>query len=433
MAALVALVLGAHLVVLADGLGGSLSLPSADDAIVTPVHAALPTTTRADQHNRQTPDAQRAPVVRVSTVRWIVPTPPVVASAERAPAPATAVAPALAPKPKPAPRPAAPSLIEPVKTVEPAPAMPPAPELVAAAAPIEPLPMETVTEPYLPAPEAIAVQQEVALVQPVAHAQPTPAPAPTASDVKTTEARDETAPADEEDTLLAAAGASKPRNTASTATAKLPPAQVPASMRLQYDVAGNIKGIGYKAEGLLDWSVANGRYDARLEMRVMLLGSRSQTSTGRVGPQGLMPERFADKSRSEKATHFDAAQQRIRFSNNAPEAPLQPGAQDRLSLFMQLAGLLQARPQAYGAGQVVNMQVAGTGDAPVWRFEVGEESTLRVPAGEFRVRHVVRQPRKEFDSTVEMWLAPSMGHMPVRLRITQPNGDVADQKLRQMP
>ena len=100
---------------------------------------------------------------------------------------------------------------------------------------------------------------------------------------------------------------------------------------------------------------------------------------------------------------------------------------------MQLASLLQARPEAYAAGQTVDMQVAGTGDAPVWRFEVGEESTILLPAGELRARQLVRQPRKEFDSTVEIWLAPGLEHLPVRLRITQPNGDVADQKLSHMP
>jgi hypothetical protein len=64
---------------------------------------------------------------------------------------------------------------------------------------------------------------------------------------------------------------------------------------------------------------------------------------------------------------------------------------------------------------------------------VGEASTMSLPAGEFKVRHLVRQPRKEFDSRVEMWLAPSLNHLPVRLRVTQSNGDVADQQLSQMP
>ncbi|MDT4870658.1 hypothetical protein FQZ97_1057460 [compost metagenome] len=170
-----------------------------------------------------------------------------------------------------------------------------------------------------------------------------------------------------------------------------------------------------------------------MEMRVFLLGSRVQTSTGRVGPTGLSPERFADKSRSEKAAHFDTEQNRIRFSNNAPDAALLPGAEDRLSLFLQIAGLLQARPQAYASGQTIEMQVAGTGDADIWRFKVGDETTLALPAGEMRARQLVRLPRKEFDSTVEMWLAPDLQHLPVRLRITQSNGDVADQQLSRMP
>ncbi|MCV0441157.1 MAG: DUF3108 domain-containing protein [Hydrogenophaga sp.] len=235
-------------------------------------------------------------------------------------------------------------------------------------------------------------------------------------------------PASDEPILAATAESNTPATPV-----ELPPAQPPSSTRLQYDVSGTVKGIGYRAQGSLDWIVANGRYDARMEMRVLLLGSRSQTSTGRIDPAGLIPERFADKSRSEKATHFDTEKQRIRFSNNAPDVPLLPGAQDRLSLFMQLASLLQARPEAYAAGQTVDMQVAGTGDAPVWRFEVGEESTILLPAGELRARQLVRQPRKEFDSTVEIWLAPGLEHLPVRLRITQPNGDVADQKLSHMP
>jgi hypothetical protein len=32
-----------------------------------------------------------------------------------------------------------------------------------------------------------------------------------------------------------------------------------------------------------------------------------------------------------------------------------------------------------------------------------------------------------------MWLAPGLQHLPVRLRVTQANGDVADQQLRLMP
>ncbi len=244
-------------------------------------------------------------------------------------------------------------------------------------------------------------------------------------------------PGDSDSASTPAASEAPPAETAQApaeTAPPLPPAQPPPSARLLYTVAGLFRGNPYHASGTLDWERGADRYSARMEMRMFLLGSRVQTSTGQVGPGGLMPERFADKARSERAAHFERGEHpRIRFSSNAPDAGLEPGAQDRLSLFLQIAGLLQARPEAYAAGQVIDMQVAGTSDAEIWRFQVGEETTLALPAGELRVRHLVRQPRKAYDSTVEMWLAPDLNHLPVRLRVTQSNGDMADQQLSQMP
>lgn len=220
---------------------------------------------------------------------------------------------------------------------------------------------------------------------------------------------------------------------APVASERLPPASPPASAQLAYDVAGTIRGLNYSASGTLAWSLADGRYEARMELRVPLLGSRVQTSAGRVEAHGLLPERFSDKSRSERAAHFDHAQRTIRFSNNRPEAALQPGAQDRLSLFMQLAGMLQAQPAAYPAGQLISLQVAGTSDAETWRFRVGEEETLQLPAGNLQARRLVREPREPRDSRIDIWLAPELAYLPVRILITQDNGDHVDQQLSHRP
>jgi hypothetical protein len=405
LAALVTLVLGLHFVLLAGGLPLNLlaaelvRAPSIVDAVTAAAQTGPATTA---------PPSTNAAPVRVSNVRWVVP--------------------AVTPKPVVAPQP--PPRKKTVTRVAPPPPRPEVAAVDSVQAPSTPAMAQAAETPAIeaaPVEAPPATRPELAMTEALPPMSTEPPPAPDAPVADTEEPT-----ASDDDMLLAAATPGQARRPAAAAV-KLPPVQPPASTRLLYDVTGSVKGIAYKAQGTLDWAVANGRYDARMEMRVMLLGSRSQTSTGRVGPGGLMPERFADKSRSEKAAHFDAAQQRIRFSSNAPEVPLQAGAQDRLSLFMQIAGLLQARPQAYATGQIIDMQVAGTSDAPVWRFQVGEESTIQLPAGEFKVRHLVRQPRKEFDSTVEMWLAPRLNHLPVRLRVTQSNGDVADQQLSQMP
>jgi hypothetical protein len=213
----------------------------------------------------------------------------------------------------------------------------------------------------------------------------------------------------------------------------LPPAQVPPSMSLMYEVTGRVKGINYNASGSLDWENQGDRYEAHMVVRALFVGSREQTSVGAVASTGLVPERFGDKSRSERAAHFDSQNQRIRFSNNAPDAAWAAGGQDRLSVFMQLAALLQAQPDAYPAGTIVSLQVAGPGDAEIWRFEMGQEETLTLPAGELKARHIKRTPRKPFDTQTELWLAPQLNHLPARLRITQHNGDHVEQALRYLP
>lgn len=231
--------------------------------------------------------------------------------------------------------------------------------------------------------------------------------------------------------LIAQAPAPKPAAAANAPAATAPPSDPPPATELSYDVFGQAKGFDYRATGTLSWRREGANYTARMELAMPLLGKRVQTSEGSVGPDGLRPVRFADKRSSERAAHFERDAKRIRFSNNAPEAEWLPGAQDRLSLFIQLAGLLRAQPRQ--TGDVLSFQVAGVGDAEVWQFEVGALETLRLPAGNIEARLLKRAPRKPHDSTVEVWLAPSLGHLPVRLRIAQPGGDVADQRLARLP
>jgi len=211
----------------------------------------------------------------------------------------------------------------------------------------------------------------------------------------------------------------------------LPPADVPGSAELRYEITGRARGLPYRAEGVLQWQVNGTQYEARMTVRIPLLGSREQTSVGEIGPDGLRPGRFGDRARSERAAHFDRTAQRIRFSNNAPDAPLLPGAQDRLSLFLQLGALLRAQPRA--AGDTLALPVAGTSDSEVWTFEVGPPETLTLPDGPVTAQRLLRQPRGPHDSTVEVWIAAEAGHLPVRLRVTQASGDIADQWLQRRP
>ncbi len=219
----------------------------------------------------------------------------------------------------------------------------------------------------------------------------------------------------------------QPGDGASTAA---PPVRLPAPVKLAFDVAGQAKKFDYQARAELVWQHDGARYEARQEISAFLVGSRTQRSTGMVTPQGLQPERFGDRNRSERAAHFDYARGRVTFSANTPEAAVGPGVQDRLSVFIQLAGLLAATPERFVPGTQLTLTTVSATSADRWTFTVEAPETLNLPAGALPTLKLQRLPRRDYDQKAELWLAPSMGYLPVRIKITQANGDFADLRLR---
>ena len=208
--------------------------------------------------------------------------------------------------------------------------------------------------------------------------------------------------------------------------------KIPAPVFLKYQVLGMSKQMNYSAWAEFSWQHDGQRYDSKLEVGAFLLGSRSQTSQGTLGAEGLMPQRFGDKFRTEVASHFQRDKGVVSFSNNAPEVPMLKGAQDRLSVVMQIAALLSAEPDRYPVGTMLSFQTVATRDAEVWLFLVEKAETLQLPYGDVPTIKINRKPRKEFDQTIELWFAPSIDYLPVRLRVTNANGDFVDQQLRKV-
>ena len=208
--------------------------------------------------------------------------------------------------------------------------------------------------------------------------------------------------------------------------------RLPGNITLSYDVTAARKGISFPASSTLRFTQDGSTYDARMEIKALFVGSRTQTSKGLVDPAaGLLPVRFGDKAKSEQAAHFDRSRQPpvLRFSANTPDAPLQAHTQDRLSVLFQLAAMLAGDPKRLGTGSTVVVHTAGPRDTDMWQFKIGMSEELALPAGTLTAIHLVRTPTQPHDNQVEIWLAPSLGHLPVRVLWTQANGDTVDQRL----
>ncbi|HYP81858.1 DUF3108 domain-containing protein [Variovorax sp.] len=207
--------------------------------------------------------------------------------------------------------------------------------------------------------------------------------------------------------------------------------QVHPSVQLRFDMLGQRGVQPWKGVfGHLDWQQDGQRYEARLAIKVLFKTVRTQTSAGRIVDGALVPERFTETRRNEEVAQLQRDQGRVVFGNGAPAAVLQPGAQDRLSVVMQLGALLAGNEARHPPGSRLAIQTVGPKDAEVWTFEVGETETVSVPAGQYSARRLTRAPRRPDDYRLELWLAPELGYLPVRMQQTQTNGDVIDLQLR---
>lgn len=281
-------------------------------------------------------------------------------------------------------------------------------------------PMEAASAPE-PAGQATQTGDGAAAPEPPIH----PASAASAADAaKTPGAEPPTPPvADSAGVEILPPGAA-----AGSASTQPPPVLLPPSTRLSFDVTGEVKRFHYRASAELLWRQEGGRYEAHQQIKAFLLGARSQTSVGSITPQGLRPERFGDKSRSEQAAHFDFERHEVIFSANTPRATIGAGAQDRLSVFIQLGAMLAAAPERYPPGTRITLITVGARSADRWSFSVEGPETLDLPAGSTPTLKLQRLPRedRQRDQKAELWLGTALHYLPVRIRLSQSNGDFAD-------
>ena len=353
-------------------------------------------------------DSPAQPSRQVFSTRSIAPAPPQPAVEP----PGVTAVPVAAPQP--APRKKAPS-----------PKRPPAPPAPAALDRPEPAPTAApVAEAEAPPDTGAATTVASATPEaPANDAAPAPAPAASAPAAPAE-------PATEDTQTGTGVDIRPPGGTGRSASTPPPPVRIPAPTRLAFDVNGQAKKFAYSARAELLWQHDGNRYEARQEISAFLVGTRTQRSVGTVTEQGLLPEKFSDKSRSEQAAHFDYAKGRVTFSANTPDAAAGPGVQDRLSLFIQLGAMLAADPGRFVPGTQITLTTVSARSADRWTFTVEGPETLDLPAGPTPALKLLRLPRKDYDQKAELWVAPGLGYLPVRIKLTQANGDFADLLLR---
>lgn len=313
----------------------------------------------------------------------------------------------------------------PVPTAVPAP--PPGKRPKPVPAPKPPAPLEPAEPIPAPAPEVASALEQTDAVGPDTAASDTSDPVPTPA----------AQPPQEGASATSAPSAPSADPPAPPQPPTTPPAQVvthfqyPTPVLLKYDIRGKQRGFPYGANGELQWLHDDNTYSARLSISHFLLGARVQTSKGALTLQGLEPLRFGDKFRSEVAAHFEREKNKVSFSANTPDATLTPGAQDQLSVFLQLAAMLAGAPDHYPAGTTLPFQAVGPRSSANWTFTVGAIEKLTLPGGEVSALRLWREPTEQYEPKGEIWLAPAMDYLPVRIRLSKSEDEFSDMQWRE--
>lgn len=194
-------------------------------------------------------------------------------------------------------------------------------------------------------------------------------------------------------------------------------AALPATFEARYVVRqGSLTG-----EAVLHWRRDADSYSAQMSAG---LGERrlfDWTSRGAIDARGAAPERFVARGRSGQAAaaNFQRGAGKITYAGPSVEHPLPPGAQDRMSALVQLAGIVAATPERFAApGAELAFFVSGArGDADVWVFESRGPVTLEGPSGSREALRFVRDAVRPYDQRVEIWLDRQAAAMPLRMRM----------------
>jgi hypothetical protein len=302
-----------------------------------------------------------------------------------------ALAPSAAPAPAPAPRPAVPKAAR---------TRPPRP---AASAPAD-LPASA---PQPPSPEPVPVEPPAPVLQAEAASAPAQASIDSAASA-----------------VAADAGAAP----ASTASAVAPSFEWPPSTRVNYNLLGNYRGE-LRGTARVQWVREGERYQVHLDVLIGLpfapLISRRMTSDGILGESGLVPLRYDETTKlpfqSPRRLAMSFTPQTVTLANGQlRDSP--PGVQDSASQFVQLTWLFTTQPQLLQVGRSIAIPLALPRRVGQWIYDIEGQERLYTPLGEldtFRLKPRRPETRPRGELSAEVWIAPTLQYLPVRIRIEQ--------------
>lgn len=191
----------------------------------------------------------------------------------------------------------------------------------------------------------------------------------------------------------------------------------PADTRVSYRLGGHFRGELH-GSARVQWQREDNRYQARVEIDLTLLASLVLTSQGEVTSHGLVPRVYEELRRSGPRTARLGDE--VITLNDGRRLPRPPGVQDTASQFVELSHRFASGREVLEVGRSVSLWMARPGGVDFWTYDIVASELLRTPElGEVEAFHLKPRPlaNPRGNITAEMWFAPSLQYLPVRIRV----------------
>jgi hypothetical protein len=236
------------------------------------------------------------------------------------------------------------------------------------------------------------------------------------------------------------ADAAAPPPPASAASAG-EPFDWPASTRVSFNLSGNYRGE-VTGNAQVEWIRVGSRYQVNLDL---LIGpefapiiSRRMRSEGDLTADGLTPNRYDEDT---QAVFRNRRQVSVLFEPdaivlaNGDRRERWRGTQDSASQFVQLTYLFTTRPELLRVGRSVEVPLALPRNVDRWIYDVIDEVVIDTPFGPLPTFHLKPRRVRKMTSelSAEIWFAPQLRYLPVRIRIEQDPSTFVDLVIARKP
>lgn len=201
----------------------------------------------------------------------------------------------------------------------------------------------------------------------------------------------------------------------------------PPSTRIRYNLTGHYRGP-VQGQAQVEWLREGRHYQMHLDVVVGLsfapLLVRRMSSDGSLGPTGLRPERYDEEGKRAFGPerrfqlHFDDDSVLLSHGRRVPRPPT---VQDTASQFGQLTWMLRREPERLVVGGRLELDLALPRRVDRWTYDVVATETIWAPFGPVEGFHLKPRPLVPPQGVLapEIWIAPTLGYLPVRIVIHQ--------------